>query len=179
MGQEGRSCTQPLAQAGRCAQGRRSAASDSVPGARFFEFDSLLIRSQRSRQGRVLAHERVRALRLRRLDHGPRRLRILGQFGEQFRYRQQRRGSQSRDPSGSARNRASEDAFLRDLLRRHPRRRFRASRAGAGRPAGAGRLHLQRHWRAGDRQAGATDRVLPQPQSAQARCRDDPLDLRP
>src|SRR5262249_29316939 len=86
----------------------------------------------------VLAHERIRALRLRRVDHGPRRLRPFRQLRQQFRHRQQRRGPQSRGAGGGAGDRAGEDAFLRHLLRFHPRRRVRADRARAGGPAGAG-----------------------------------------
>src|SRR5262249_62036687 len=41
---------------------------------------------------------------------------------------------------GGARDLAGEDAFLRLLIGRHPRRRVRAGRARAGGPAGAGRL---------------------------------------
>ena len=60
----------------------------------------------RAGQGRILAHERVRALRLRRLDHGPRRLRPLRQLRQQLRHRQRRRGPQGRDPGGGAGDRA-------------------------------------------------------------------------
>src|SRR5262249_29986083 len=81
LGQEGRGCAQSLAQARWRPQDRRNATSDSVPGARLFELGARVIRSQRPRPGRVLTHECIRALRLRRVDHGSRRLWPLGQFG--------------------------------------------------------------------------------------------------
>ena len=125
------------------ARARRAAAAGAVPGARLLELGALLLRSHRAGQGRILAHERVRALRLRRVDDGPRRLRLFRQLRQQFRHRQRRRGPQGRHPGGGAGDRAGQDAFLRHLVGRHPRRRLRAGRARAGGPAGAGRLHLQ------------------------------------
>src|SRR5262249_46725593 len=80
---------------------------------------------------------------------------------------------------GGARDRAGEDAFLRHLIGRHPRRRVRAGRARAGGPAGAGRLHLKRHRPAGDRQARAAKRGLPHQQTPQTRARQVPPQLHP
>ena len=97
LGQQGRHEAQPLAQARRRAEARREAAADPVPGARLVELDALVLRSQRAGQRRIFADERLRARRLRRLDHGPRRLRLFRLVRQQFRHRQRRRGSQGRD----------------------------------------------------------------------------------
>ena len=123
----------------------RAAAAGAVPGARLVELLAHILRPHSSRQGRIFVHERHGALRLRRLDHGPRRLRLFRQFRQQFRHRQRRRGPQGRDPGRGEGDRTAQDAFLRHLVGRDSRRRLRAGRARAGRPAGAGRLHLQGH----------------------------------
>ena len=154
LGQEGRRQAQSLAQARRRAEAGRAAAAGAVPGARLVELHALVLRPHRAGQGRVLVHERDRALRLRRLDHGPRRLRPLRQLRQQLRHRQRRRGPQGRDPGGDAGDRAEQDAHVRHLVGRDPRRRLCAGRARARRPAGAGRLHLQGHRLAGDRRGG-------------------------
>ena len=78
-------------------------AAGAVPGARLLELRALVVRPHRAGQGRVFAHERHGAPRLRRLDHGPRRLRLLRQLRQQLRHRQRRRGPQSRDPGGDRR----------------------------------------------------------------------------
>ena len=64
----------------------------------------------------------------RRLDHGPRRLRPLRQLRQQLRHRQRRRGSQGRDAGRGEGDRRAEDAFLRHVVGRDPRRRLRARR---------------------------------------------------
>ncbi len=48
-----------------------AALPDCVSGARLVELVAFLLRSHGARQGRILADERARARRLRRLDHGP------------------------------------------------------------------------------------------------------------
>src|SRR5262249_56099889 len=100
LGQKGVGWGEPLAEAGGRAETGRAGASAFIPGARLLEFRTLILRPHRAGQGRVFAHERIRALRLRRVDHGPRRLRLFRQFRQQFRYRQQRRGPQSRGAGG-------------------------------------------------------------------------------
>jgi hypothetical protein len=137
LGQEGRGSAQSLAQAGERAEAGRAAAAGPVPGAWLLELRALVLRPRGAGQGRVFADERHGPVRLRRLDHGPRRLRLFRQLRKQFRRRERRRGPQGGGPGGGAGDRAGEDAFLRHVVGRHPRRRLRAGRARAGRPPGA------------------------------------------
>src|SRR5438093_895433 len=61
---------QPVPEAGRGAGERRSAQTGPLPGARLVGLLPADLRSRRSGKGRVLADERVRGLRVRRVDDG-------------------------------------------------------------------------------------------------------------
>src|SRR5664279_6605465 len=111
------------------------------------------------------------------MDHGSRRLWLFGIVGQQFRYRQRRRGPQGGDAGCHQGNGTAGRAFLRHLVRRHSRRGFRASAAGKRRPADAVRLHLQGQWRGRDRTAAQAHRRIARQPAPQARRRHDPLDL--
>ena len=86
----------------------------------------------RAGQGRILVHERHGALRLRRVDHGPRRLWLFRQFRQQLRHRERRRGPEGRDAGGAAGDRPEQDAYLRHVVGRHPRRAPTRRRSPSG-----------------------------------------------
>ena len=149
------------------------------PGARLVEFDALSLRPARAGQGRILVHERHGALRLRRLDHGPRRLWPFRQLRQQFRHRQRRRGSQGRDPGGDEGDRQQKMHLYGTSSG--------AIRAGAyaqAQPERVDRLVLAAFTYKGTgspeiaRRADAGRRAARQP-APQARRRHDPLDLHP
>ena len=98
---------------------------------------------------------------------------------QQFRHRQRRRRPQGRDSGGGEGDRPAEDAFLRPVVGLDPRRRLRDGRAGAGRPAGAGCLHLQGQGLRRDGPAAQADRGTARQPAQQARRRHDPLGLHP
>ena len=120
------------------------------------------------------------ARRLRRLDHGPRRLRPLRLVRQQLRHRQRRRGPQGRDAGGRRRRPASRRCTC-------TARRRAAIRAGAyaqAQPASVDRLVLSAFTYKGKGSAEIARRrkridELPRQPAPQARRRHDPLDLHP
>ena len=80
----------------------------------------------------ILADERHGRLWLRRVDHGPRRLRPFRFVRQQFRHRERRRGSEGRDPGRGAGERPAEGAHVRHVVGRDPRRRLRAGGSPSG-----------------------------------------------
>ena len=82
-------------QADRRAEGRRAGTARGVLRPRLVG-DLKGVRSQRARPWRIFRDERVRPLRLRLLDHGPRELRQVGPHLGQCRHRQRRRGLEGR-----------------------------------------------------------------------------------
>ena len=179
LGAQGQREARHVPQAAHRAGSQRAASAGAVSGARLVERGAQQLRPDRAGQGRIFDDERVRPLRLRRVDHGPRRLRQFRQLRQQFGYRQRRRGFEGGDAGGDAGDRPAKNSFLRHVVRRHPRRGLCAGAARARRSAGALRLHLQGRRRRGDPAAAEEHRGAARQSAAQARRQHDPLDLHP
>ena len=162
LGQEGRHSLVDVSQADRRAEARRAGAAGGVLRPRLVG-DLAGVRSQRARQGRIFRDERVRPLRLRLLDHGPRELRQVRPHLGQCRYRQRRRGSEGRGRGDHPRDRAEEISLRRQILRRAARRRLCDGGARSHRPPGVRRLHLQGRGLADTDQARRAARLLSAP----------------
>lgn len=99
-----------IPQTARCAQAGRIVAARPLPGARLVG-NVANFRSRYARPRRIFDDERIRTLGLRRLDHGPRKLRQIGPHRRQFRYRKWRAGPEGRNASCHARNGTVEGTF--------------------------------------------------------------------
>src|SRR2546421_5744197 len=118
LGEEGRRFALSLPQARRPARERRACQARRLPRPRIVHLVPPDLRPRRSGEGRVLADERLRRIRLRRLDDGPRELRPLGAQRGQLGHPQRRRGPPGRKRAGRARDGAEEDALHWRVLRR-------------------------------------------------------------
>ena len=179
LGAEGRRQALHVPQAEERAQSGRASASRALPRARLVDLRAPDVRSHRAGQGRVLADERVRRLRLRRLDDGLRGLRTIDAHRAELGHRGGRQGSESRHRSRHEGDRAAPLPFLRRVVRRIARRRVRDGLSGSRGPSRARGVHLHGRRITDARRPRQAAGVLQDAQPPPARSRHDSQHLHP
>src|SRR5207248_1674907 len=127
----------------------------------------------------VLADERARAPRIRRVDDGPRRIRPLVAHGTEFGHPQRRRRSARRQRGRRSRDRTAQDPLRRRIVGRVARCRFCDRVPRCCRSPRAHGVHVHGGWLPDAAEARGADRILPDAQPPEARPRDDPQHLHP